>query len=691
MELHTIAHGLLSRFKTSTARAMQRSRAHTVRNSFSLHSRPIPVSSHRNSSLQINVAYPRRQCGSGAHELSSSRHRLSSASSLRLPIVRSRASSRFVVRGAKESKDKDWKGKDNGRKGGGGGDGGGSKRDPSKRTGPRPNVWSKDIAETEYQVSKSEAKPQSSKQQGREATASRDGKGGRGCSSTGGIGNVPESGAPRLQTDFDDDYTGVVATGGIPVETQQVLQSPEQMPNPLWPTFLSNNAGVWRGVGAAFSPITAQMEPVALGSSKEYLYDAAVRCSVETIPGLEDSEINGTSLFRNVMWKVGNDQGELGFEQFDDSELFEEDLQGDGNFFMKGINPIELESSAIAEGMVYPPVITGEEFGTAEETKEFLQGPEPIANALYNPEKENQKYGVLRETDPGWESMFKAGTVDAGLLEELKSVIETIKIEDNVPIPVGESAPGNGDVWEDVMEEDTMTLEPGLVFFSDGSYSRGPLSLVPDDLPINDFVSPTFKIEQCLVTGTHRRLRLIHTIAIMESGEEIQVLRVTVYEEQWMGPLNMESISESGGAFLLPFSQRDRISPNELTGSWKTFEMSATAIHQPGATPLTRPAFVHFTQEFMLKHGLPEPLTEYFEEEDEEGEPITEDPSVLWLPGGITASVQAKEEGILTVAIGWFYNKGTFVTMERDYGPDGKLSEVRSQTKVKGGWAGGRM
>ena len=29
--------------------------------------------------------------------------------------------------------------------------------------------------------------------------------------------------------------------------------------------------------------------------------------------------------------------------------------------------------------------------------------------------------------------------------------------------------------------------------------------------------------------------------------------------------------------------------------------------------------------------------------------------------------------------------------MERDYGPDGRLVEVRSQTKVKGGWAGGRM
>lgn len=157
--------------------------------------------------------------------------------------------------------------------------------------------------------------------------------------------------------------------------------------------------------------------------------------------------------------------------------MFEEDLEGDGVFSVEGVNPIELESSAIAEGMAYPPEVTGEEFGTVEETKEFLQGSEPRADALYNPEKENQKYGVLRETDPEWESMFKAGTVDAGLMEELKSVTETIKFEDNVPIPAGESAPGNGDVWKDVMEEDTMILEPGLVFFS-VSISLSTLMLV---------------------------------------------------------------------------------------------------------------------------------------------------------------------------------------------------------------------
>lgn len=118
--------------------------------------------------------------------------------------------------------------------------------------------------------------------------------------------------------------------------------------------------------------------------------------------------------------------------------------------------------------------------------------------------------------------------------------------------------------------------------------------------------------------------------------------------------------------------------------------MSATVIHQPEATLFTRPAYAHFCQELMLKQGVPDPLKIYVDNEEEDDEPI-EDPTVLWLPGGITASVQAKADGVLTVGVGWFYEEGTFLTMERDYGPDGKLSEVRSQTKVKGGWAGGSM
>lgn len=87
------------------------------------------------------------------------------------------------------------------------------------------------------------------------------------------------------------------------------------MPSPLWPTFVSSNAGVWRGVGAVFSPITAEMEPVALGSKNEYLYDARVQCTVEQIPGPEGDRFIGSSLYRKVMWTVENPYGEQGFDE----------------------------------------------------------------------------------------------------------------------------------------------------------------------------------------------------------------------------------------------------------------------------------------------------------------------------------------------------------------------------------------
>lgn len=225
------------------------------------------------------------------------------------------------------------------------------------------------------------------------------------------------------------------------------------MPTPLWPTFVSSNAGVWRGYGAAFSPITAEMEPVALDVSKAYLYDAAVLTSVEPIPGPEGLQSDGTTLYRKVMWKVGNTRGERGYKEYqEDLELFGDDLDDEA------VDPTELESSAIAEGMALPPEATGEE--NLADTKAFLQG---LGTADYNPEKESPEDWVLRESDPEFESMFKAGTADSELVEELNNVPEAT---DNVPTPAGEGAPASNDVWRDVMEEDTMPLEPGLVFFS---------------------------------------------------------------------------------------------------------------------------------------------------------------------------------------------------------------------------------
>lgn len=237
-----------------------------------------------------------------------------------------------------------------------------------------------------------------------------------------------------------------------------------------------------------------------------------------------------------------------------------------------------------------------------------------------------------------------------------------------------------------VMEEDLMDLEPGLVFFEDGSYSRGPLMLrvggSEDDSSY--YLSPTYKIEQCLVRG-HKRLRLVHTIALKEGGSEVQLMRLAVYKEEWIGPGHLEYMSDIGETPLEPISQQQRISPSDLVGTWKVFEISATAMVEDleENTPEKRPSFVYLCMETLKKRILPEVAGHFADEDALDMQDVT----VLWLPGQITAFVETKEDGVLSIGIGWYSDDGTNLVMERDYGADGKLLEVRTKTEVKRRWS----
>lgn len=46
-------------------------------------------------------------------------------------------------------------------------------------------------------------------------------------------------------------------------------------------------------------------------------------------------------------------------------------------------------------------------------------------------------------------------------------------------------------------------------------------------------------IFQCLVKGCHKRLRVVHTIEFSNGGSDIQIMRVAVYEEEWVSPANI--------------------------------------------------------------------------------------------------------------------------------------------------------
>jgi ELMO domain-containing protein len=67
-----------------------------------------------------------------------------------------------------------------------------------------------------------------------------------------------------------------------------------------------------------------------------------------------------------------------------------------------------------------------------------------------------------------------------------------------------------------------------------------------------------------------------------------------------------------------------------------------------------------------------------------------QDVTVLWLPGagGVTAYVDINEDGTLCIGVGWYWDEdeGINLVMERDYGTDGRLREVRSKTEVERRW-----
>lgn len=368
----------------------------------------------------------------------------------------------------------------------------------------------------------------------------------------------------------------VMASAAMLMEVDTVLQTQEPVIKPAWNTFASSLSGIWKGVGAVFSPFTAEMEPIGVGSKDENLYDCYTLSRIE--------------------WS-----------------------QYDGQF----------------------PKIT-------------------------------------RKTN--WVTLNPFGEK----LEHVNGKSDVITVNQDKISPYGSFDFEKSEV----LEEDSMSAEPGLVFFEDGSYSRGPV-----EIPVGErdeskyFLSPTFKFEQCLVKGCHKRLRIVHTIMFNEGGSDIQIVRVAVYEEQWISPVSLYDGSNDK-VDIIPISQRKRTQPSDLAGSWKVFEISATPIFEEDALTNTKqdtagPPYVYLCTETLKKRSLPDSATYFGEEEMLDMNDVT----VLWLPGGITGYVDVQEDGTLCIGVGWYSDEGINLVMERDYGIDGKLKEVRSKTEVKRMWS----
>lgn len=90
--------------------------------------------------------------------------------------------------------------------------------------------------------------------------------------------------------------------------------------------------------------------------------------------------------------------------------------------------------------------------------------------------------------------------------------------------------------------------------------------------------------------------------------------------------------------------------------------------------------YMYFCMENLKKRSLPE-NTNYFGEEERLD---MQDVTMLWLPGGVTCYVDINKHGI---GVGWYSDEGINLVMERDYGLDGKLKEVRWKSEVKRRWS----
>ncbi|KAL4303348.1 hypothetical protein GQ457_10G000010 [Hibiscus cannabinus] len=386
----------------------------------------------------------------------------------------------------------------------------------------------------------------------------------------------------------------VLISAAMLMEVETVLQTQEPVIKPAWNTFASSVSGIWKGVGAVFSPITAEMEAVEIGSRNENLYDCYTLTCVEAIfpPSRKNFELH-----RKINWVTLNPHGEV------------------------------------------------PEHGVTLGNKE-----EPKVKKATSPLKEKSNAGMTNHVLP------KFGSFDL--------------------------------TTSDVMEEDVMGNEPGIVFFEDGSYSRGPLDIPVGDIDdSNYYLSPTFKFEQCLVKGSHKRLRIVNTIEFGNGGSDVQIMRVAIYEEEWVSPAHIhdKSLNSDVEFDLTPFSQRKRTRPLELVGPWKVFEVNATPIYGDDnvAVESNSAPYVYLCMETLKKRSLPE-SSGYFKEEEVLD---MQDVTVLWLPGGVTSYVDVSNDGILTIGVGWYSNEGINLVMERDYGINGKLKEVRWKSEVKRRWA----
>lgn len=101
----------------------------------------------------------------------------------------------------------------------------------------------------------------------------------------------------------------------------------EPVIRPVWNTFASSLSGIWNGVGAVFSPITAEMEPIEIGKKNENLYDCYTLSCVQAIPASHGGLTS--QIQRKINWVTLNPYGEISLNNGGNAKSKEGTKDGD--------------------------------------------------------------------------------------------------------------------------------------------------------------------------------------------------------------------------------------------------------------------------------------------------------------------------------------------------------------------------
>lgn len=103
-------------------------------------------------------------------------------------------------------------------------------------------------------------------------------------------------------------------------------------------------------MGAVFSPITAEMEPLEIGKKNESLYDCYTLSRIEALPSGESS--SETEIQRKINWVTLNPHGEF-FQNGEVLVVEQTGLPKFESFNLKASDVMEEDSMGDEPGLVY--------------------------------------------------------------------------------------------------------------------------------------------------------------------------------------------------------------------------------------------------------------------------------------------------------------------------------------------------